>query len=556
MTSRSYWQRQAFHRRRISRRTFLGGAGAVATAVALSSCGGEGNQAGPAETPQPGESPATGAGEPKRGGTLVSVVASSALHYDQHQHPGIVNDGRIYNGLLKLGTQLKILNDLALEWETPEPNVYIFHMRQGVKFQNRPPVNGREATAEDLVYTIERSRTDDPAFTNRWMWTELTSIEATDDYTVKATFTRPFGPALYHFAASTMGVIAREVVDRYGDLKSWESRIGTGPFMMEEVRRDDISIVVRNPDYFDPNLPYLDRIETPIMPDRSTRIVAFRGGQIDLIPIQRGLADMQEPARGMNDVTVLLRPDDNFGAFGFNHTLKTLSDERVRQAISLAIDQQDLIRAAGGEDAGVLMGMSHPHGPPFALTQEELKELTKPDVAEAKSLMSAAGYESGFDLNVTVASSEPTVLDVAALMKQQLAEININLTLDTQEMATFIRKLFDKTFETILVHVWTPALDPGQNFHGSLRTGSAQNYWHSSVPELDALDDQQVQETDLDRRAELTQELERLNFKKVVALPLFAMNGWIALRNYVRDYDYLQSTNAGGWQYSEVWLDK
>jgi peptide/nickel transport system substrate-binding protein len=556
MMSDNYWQKQAIRRRRVSRRVFLGGVGAAATAVAMGACGGEGEEAGPGGTPRPGESPTAAAGQPKRGGTLVSVASSSGLHYDQHQHPGIVNDGRIYNGLLKLGTQLKILNDLAVEWETPEPNVYIFHLRQGVKFQNRPPVNGREATAEDVVYTIERSRTDDPAFTNRWMWSELTSVEATDTYTVKATFTRPFGPALYHFAASTMGVIAREVVARFGDLKTWESRIGTGPFMMEEVRRDDITRLKRNPDYFDPNLPYLDGIDVPIMPDRSTRIVAFRGRQIDLIPIQRGLADMQEPSRGMDDVTVLLRPDDNFGALGFNHSLQTLSDERVRRAISLAIDQQDLIRAAGGEDAGVLIGMSHPHGPPFALTQAELQELTKPDLAEAKSLISAAGYESGFDLGVTVASTEPIVLDVAALMKQQLAEININLTLDTQEMATFIRKLFDKTFETILVHVWTPALDPGQNFHGSLRTGSAQNYWHSSIPELDALDDQHVQETDLEKRAELTQELERLNFKKVIALPLFAMNGWIALRNYVKDYDYLQSTNAGGWQYSEVWLDK
>jgi peptide/nickel transport system substrate-binding protein len=353
-----------------------------------------------------------------------------------------------------------------------------------------------------------------------------------------------------------MGVIAREVVDKFGDLKQWESRIGTGPFILEEVRRDDITKVRRNPDYFDPNLPYLDAIETPVMPDRSTRIVAFRSGQLDMIPIQRGLADMEEPGRGLDDVTIRLRPDDNFAALGFNHSLPVLSEERVRRAMSLAIDQRDLIRAVGGDDAAVLIGMSHPHGPPFALTQEELEEIAKPDLAEAKRLMSAAGHEDGFDLSVTVASTEPTALDVAALMQQQLAEININLSLDTQEMATFIRKLFDSTFETILVHVWTPALDPGQNFHGSLLTGSAQNYWKASVPELDELDGRQVQELDLEKRSVLTQQLERLNFEKVVALPLYAINGWIALRDYVKDYDHLQPTNAGGWQYSEVWLDK
>ncbi len=557
MASRSYWQRLAIHRRRLSRRVFLGGVGAAAAGVALSACGGGSEDSDRGETPATGETATAGpVGEPKQGGILTSVASGPVMHYDQHQHPGIVADGRVYNPLLRLGTQQAILNELATEWETPEENIYIFHMRQGVKFQNRPPVNGREALAEDVVYTIDRSRTDDPAFTNRWMWEELVSLEATDDYTVKATFSQPFAPALYHFAASTMGVIAREVVEQFGDLKQWESRIGTGPFILEEVRRDDISRYVRHPDYYEPGLPYLDGIDVPVMPDASTRIVAFRGGQLDMIPMQRGLANADEPARGQDDVTVLLRPDDNFHALGFSHTHAILSDERVRRAICLAIDKNDLIRAAGGDDAGVLVGMSHPHGPPFALTQEELEGFAKPDITEAQSLMSAAGYENGFDLSLTVTSTEPTALDVAALMRQQLAEINIDLTLDTQEIATFVRKLFDKSFETILVHVWTPALDPGQNFYGSLRSGSAQNYWNSNVPELDELAEEQLQELDLDRRAELVQELERLNHEKAVALPLFALNGWIAVRDYVKDYDHLRASNAGSWQDREVWLDQ
>jgi peptide/nickel transport system substrate-binding protein len=387
------------------------------------------------------------------------------------------------------------------------------------------------------------------------MWTELVSIEALDNYTVKATFNQPFAPALYHFAASTMGVIAREVVEKFGDLKKWESRIGTGPFILEEVRRDDISKLRRNPDYFDANLPYLDGIDTPVMPDRSTRVVAFRDGQIDILPWELGIADMQEPGRGLKDVTVLLRPSDAFGAIGFNHSLPMLSEERVRRAISLAIDPQDLIRAVGGDDAGILVGMSHPHGEPFGLSQDELRELTRPDLAEAKRLMSAAGYEDGFDLSMTVATADATSLDVAALMKQQLADVKINLNLDTQESATFIRKLFNKTFETILVPVWTPALDPAQNFHGSLRSGSGQNWWYADVPEMDELDEQQVQELDPERRAELVQQLERLNFEKVVALPLYALNGYVALHNYIKDYDHLRAMNAMGWEDSEVWLD-
>jgi peptide/nickel transport system substrate-binding protein len=231
-----------------------------------------------------------------------------------------------------------------------------------------------------------------------------------------------------------------------------------------------------------------------------------------------------------------------------------LSEERVRRAISLAIDQQDLIRAAGGDEAGILCGMAHPTA---VLTQEELRELTKPDLAEARRLMSAAGQEDGFDLSMTVASTSATSLDVAALMKQQLAEIDINLKLDPQEMATFVRKLFDITHESMLIPVWTGTLDPGQNFHGSLRTGSGQNWWKVSIPEIDELDDKQLGETDIEKRTELIRELERLNFEKLAALPLFALNGWIALWNHVRNYDHLRTSGqgAGDWQDSEVWLD-
>jgi len=552
----NYWDAQSIARRRLSRRTFLGAAGATTAGLALAACGG-GKGPTTEGTARPGTSTTSNtAGTSKRGGRLMSAAASFPLHFDQHQLPGIGGDGNVYNQMLKLGTQQKILNDLAETWETPDPTTYIFHLRRGVKFQNLPPVNGRDLTAEDVAYTIERSRTDDPAFTNRWMWTELVSLEALDAHTVKATFNRPFAPALFHFAAGSMGVIAREVVEQFGDLKGPESRIGTGPFILDEARRDDVIIYRRNPDYFDPRAPYLDSMEFPVMPDRAARLVAFRSGQVDMLPWQSGIADINEPSRGLDDVNVLLRPSDAPTVLAFNHALPSLSDERVRRAIGLALDQQDLIRAAGGEEAGIVAGMTHPHGEPFALPIDELMELMRPDPTEAKRLLSAAGYGDGLDLSMTVRSTDATDLDVSAVMQQQLAEVNINLKLDTQETGNFVRKLFDKNFESIFVFSWTPALDPGQQFHGSLRSDSAQNWWNANVPEIDALDDQQVQELDVDKRAALIRDLERMNFEKAVTVPLYAINGWIALRDYVKDYDHLRATNALGWQDSEVWLDK
>ncbi|MCK9518933.1 MAG: ABC transporter substrate-binding protein, partial [Dehalococcoidia bacterium] len=508
-------------RARLTRRAFFGTAGSTAALVAVG-CGDDDDDdegGTPTSTTSDATDTATSTStaeapkQPKRGGKLIAAVASSPVHYDHQQIAGIQGDGRVYNQLLKLGAGQEILNDLAESYETPEPNVYIFKLRQGVKFQDIAPANGRAMVAEDVVYSIERARTDDPAFTNRWMWTSLTGLEALDDSTVKATFERPFGSALFHFAAPSAGVLAKEVVDQFGDLKEAKSRIGTGPFVLRDAKKDEIVTYERNPGYFDPALPYLDEIEHLVIPERLSRIVALRTGQVDMIPWQSGVSDIEEARRGMSDVTVDTRPSDAVTALGFNHAFAPLNDERVRQAIAAAIDHQELIRAAGGDEAGVVVGFAHPNGGKFALPESEIRELTKPDPAKARQLLEAAGHPD-LEISVSVSSTDTTGLDLSAVMQQQLNKVGIKLNIDPQEVAAWLRKLQQKTYELIWIWAWTPALDPGQQFHGALRSDSAQNWWNANVPEMDQLDDKQQVETDLDKRAALVLEMERLNFKK------------------------------------------
>ncbi|MCZ7665685.1 MAG: hypothetical protein M5U22_23355 [Thermoleophilia bacterium] len=76
------------------------------------------------------------------------------------------------------------------------------------------------------------------------------------------------------------------------------------------------------------------------------------------------------------------------------------------------------------------------------------------------------------------------------------------------------------------------------------------------MPEVNVLDDKQQAELDNSKRAKIIQDLERLNFEKAIAVPLYALNGWTAWKNFVKDYDHLRAFNALGWQTSEVWLDK
>lgn len=551
--SDNYWTRA---NRRLGRRTFVGGAGAAAAAFALGSCGGDDDSGGDNSGTPAGDQTQTGQATkaPKKGGTLRIGSAAYPSTFEHQAYAGLTGDGRVYNQLLKLETGQKLAGDLAEKWETPEANVFIFQLRKGVKFQNLAPVNGRELTAEDVVYTVERARK--PEFLTRQLWTNLDTITATDAYTVKATFKQPFAPALFHFATSVMGVISREVVEKFGDLKDPKSRIGTGPFMLTDARRDEALIYKRNPNYFESGLPYLDGIEITIIPDRLSRTVALRSGQVDVIGRNAGLSDVAEPNRGTSDIEVGISIAENVTGFGFQHPFKPLSDLRVRQAIGFAVDRKEWVRAAGGsDDGGKVIGFVHPFEDPYMLSASETASLQRVDLTEAKKLMDAAGYGSGFDLAVMSSSADTAGQDALAVIQQQLAKIGIKVKPDPNDFATYVKRLGTKQFDAYF-NGWPSSLDPGQNFHGNLTTTSPQNYWNANVPELDALDAKQIKETDAAVRAGLIRDMERWNYKNPVCIPGYALSGWTAWHKYVKDYDHARPNNGAGWQDARVWLDK
>ncbi|NJD64342.1 MAG: ABC transporter substrate-binding protein [Chloroflexi bacterium] len=555
----NYWTRP---NRRFARRTFIAGAGSLAAGLAISACGGGDDDDSTGETPtgqgtpsgqqtQPG---ATTAATPKKGGTLRIGSSIYPSTFEHMAYAGLTGDGRVYNQLLKLETGQKLVGDLAEKWEVPDPTTYVFQLRKGVKFQNLAPVNGRELTAEDVVYTVERARKQE--FLTRQLWTALDTIVATDPYTVKVTLKQPFAPMLFHFGTSVMGVLAREVVEQFGDLKDPKSRIGTGPFMLTEARRDEALIYKANPDYFEAGLPYLDGVEITIIPDRLGRTVALRSGQVDVLTRNAGISDMGEATRGTDDIEVGISIAENVTGFGFQHPFEPFKDLRVRQAVSFAVDRQEWVRAAGGSDeGGKVIGFVHPFEDPYALSEEETGKLQRLDLAEAKKLMEAAGYADGFELSTMSSSADTAGLDALAVIQQQLAKINIKVKPDPNDFATYVRRLGTKQFDSYF-NGWPTILDPGQNFNGNLTTNSPQNYWNANVPELDAMNAKQLVETDPDVRAGLIQDMERWNYKNPVCIPAYALGGWTAWQKYVKDYDHARPGNAAGWQDQLVWLDK
>ena len=174
--------------------------------------------------------------------------------------------------------------DLAESWTQPNETTYVFKLRRGVRWHNKPPVNGRELTADDVRYSVERFLTvaGNPS---AYMLRAVERVEPVDRYTVKFTLKEPFAWFLDMLAnPMSMAIVARECVEKFGDLKRVESVVGTGPWMLESHRPNVGVTFVRHPNYFVPGLPYIDRIEMRVDEDNASRVAAFLSGQYELGP--------------------------------------------------------------------------------------------------------------------------------------------------------------------------------------------------------------------------------------------------------------------------------
>ncbi len=227
---------------------------------------------------------------PKRGGTL-SLRTWDPPHFDHilaHAYRTHVVITFTHSRLLKhkAGPSVRpgsfqIEGDLAESWQQVNDTTYVFKLRRGVRFHGKPPVNGRELTAEDVRYTFEYILADKGS--NVSMFKSIAKVEATDRYTVRFTLKEPFAWFLDMIANPMAGaIIARESVEKFGDLKKAEAVVGTGPWMLDSYRPNVGLTLVRNPNYFVSGLPYIDRVEMLVDEDNASRMAAFLAGKYDL----------------------------------------------------------------------------------------------------------------------------------------------------------------------------------------------------------------------------------------------------------------------------------
>src|SRR6266581_1661827 len=298
---------------------------------------------------------------PKRGGTL-SLRLWDPPHWDPHltiSYKTHIAYSFTHSRLLKHkagpGVQpgtFAIEGDLAESWTQPNETTYIFKLRKGVRWQNKPPVNGRELTADDVVFSVNHFLTV-KGNANAYMLKAVDKVEAPDKYTVKFTLKEPFVWFLDMLSnPHAVAIVAKEVLDKHGDFKKHETAIGTGPWMLDSYRPNVALTYVRHPTYFLPGLPYIDRIEATVDEDNASRMAAFLSGKYDLgweFPGTVNRVDWVQIKDTLKQKRSKLQtlefPAPVMSHISMRTDQKPFNDVRVRHAMSLAIDRKAIIDA-------------------------------------------------------------------------------------------------------------------------------------------------------------------------------------------------------------------
>jgi len=446
--------------------------------------------------------------------------------------------GNIYEGLTRRGPDLAIEPSLATEWEIVEPTRWRFHLREGVTFHN-----GNPFTAEDVVFTAERTRAESSNLSTRMAG--VVEVVAVDDYTVDFVTEQP-NPTL-HFEWDNWYMMDKEwaeanhttepadVGDPDNDNYANTNANGTGPFRIVERTPDVLTVAEPNPDWWGtPRHNLTEVVFQPIASD-STRVAALLSGEMDLvypIPLQDlQRVDGNDGTRALTGAelrTIFMGMDQHRDELLYSSVegANPFKDRRVREAFYRAIDIQAIQRV-------VMRGQSQPTAAMVAPGVNGFPEFLsryEHDPEQARALLAEAGYPDGF--GVTLDCPNDRYVNDEAICQAvvgMLARIGVEVDLLSQTRSLYFAKVlgqggYDTSFYLL---GWTPnSFDSWNvlfNLHNTRDAESGRGIFNLggySNPEVDALTDRILVETDVDARRELIAQAWQIVHDDVAHLPL------------------------------------
>lgn len=506
---------------------------------------------------------------PKHGGTLRIYQrdnpASASIH-EEATYSAVIPFMSIYNNLViyKQDVAQNSLNtiepELATSWTwSADRKDLTFKLREGVKWHD-----GKPFTAEDVKCTFDLllgKGKDKLRLNPRKAWYENVKDVVVDGaYQVTVKLGRP-QPSLLALLASGYSPMYPCHVPA-AEMRTHP--IGTGPFKFVEYKRNEVIKLVRNPDYWKKGQPYLDAIEMPIITNRSTAMLAFIAGKVDMTFPTEVTAQILKDIKAQDPkAQCFFGPTNVSTNLIVNRDKPPFNNADLRKALALTLDRKAFIDilAQGQADIGGTM-LPQPEGF-WGMPPDMVKQMVgyDPDVKknrdEARAIMKKLGYGPDKTMDLKVSTRDIAAYrDAAVILIDQLKDIYINATLDPVETSQWFAKVARGDYAVGLNLTGNAVDDPDQSFYENYACNSQRNYTHYCNPELEKQFDLQSQETDIEKRKQMVWKIDQ-QLQNDVARPIIlhrregtcwtpALHGFVPMVN----------SSYNGYRFDGLWLDR
>jgi peptide/nickel transport system substrate-binding protein len=452
---------------------------------------------------------------------------------------------------------LTLKGDLAESWQSsPDHRMWTFKLRQGVKWHNVPPLNGRELVAADVKYCFEAyAKEGVQSFTFR----EIEAMETPDKYTLRVHLNTPNVLFLQNVAEPIAIVFSREVLEQDGDLK--KRLIGTGPYLLKEHTRKVRVVLSRNPDYFDRGRPYVEEYTILSTPDAATRLAAFRTRQNDILWVAS--PGEVETVRKTNPAALTQAYHNTLTPFGLAlaQDRPPFNDLRVRRAISMAIDRQKQVDTVF-EGHGILgWGVPYIYYQDTMPTADQLGPWWRYRPADAKKLLAEAGHPNGFETTLFYYEYFPQMTSQVQLVQQDLKKnLNIDVKIIKLDYTTYYGRYVDAKWDGMAWGFQSGhAIGLDERTYQFMHSRSTKNFFRVNDPVVDELSTKLRQTPDRAEQRMITKKLVDRELDQVLRMWMPYDNGFLNFQPEIRNAAALALRRTDGYGASAVsrlWLDR
>lgn len=469
---------------------------------------------------------------------FVIATLSDAARLDPH----LTTDVPSYNILINVFDTLvtkdqdeEVIPNLATSWDNVDDHTWVFELRDDVTFHD-----GEKFNAEVVKKNFERILDEDVGAPRAFLFEVIEEIEVLDDYTIQLKTEFPFAPLLMHLSHPVGSMVSPKSIDEdYAAMEDGEEAgtiinehpVGTGFFEFDKWDHGTEIKLTKNEDYWGEAVK-LNSVTFKAIPEGGTRLAELETGYAHLIePVQPSEVEQIE---GSDVGYVDEKLSSTLAYVGFNLEKEPFDDKRVRQAVSMLVNTEDVLK---GIYEGYGIEATGPLAPGVFGHDENLKPLSY-DPEKAIELLKEAGYEDGFKTTIWTNDNQQR-MDMAVLIQDSLKQANIEAEVEVVEWGAYLDKTANGEHDMYILGLTNPVGDADyfltQLFHSD-NLGEAGNRTFFVNDEVDALIEEARQEIDEEKRQALYTEIQEILIEEAPMVYVHHQAYLSGVNNDVKNY--------------------